>query len=121
MGQSEVERLIYSELESFRIQEAREELEKSIEVHLSEPRWEDRPDAVAFWNIASRPNGTRILFAEDPLDKLFTSSDGRKEQWVVAVSEDTDIGLDMYWFYRLEDAFFQSGWDGEMPENYEVE
>ncbi len=107
---------IVTELWKFRIIEMRTKIVEFFTPHeklmLS---WDYSEEIIEYpcTLIAKFPDETAIVYSEDG----FASPDN----WGVISLTDKSFGRDDGWFISLEDAFIASGyWDGELPENYEV-
>jgi hypothetical protein len=62
------------------------------------------------WLIAELPGGTHGIVYSD---------DGHTG-WGLVRLDYLWFGPDSYWFSEIEDAFVAGGWDGPLPDNYEV-
>ncbi|MBI3929966.1 MAG: hypothetical protein HY319_30790 [Armatimonadetes bacterium] len=100
---------IEAEIERFRVDEAKQAIKSYLVPPRCEKRISDREDVHPCWLIAELPDDFGIVYDE-----------GATDPWGIIRRTDNFIGSDDFWFLTLEDAFYQSGWTGPRPANYEV-
>ena len=113
----QLENLIRTELERFRIPEMREFVRHHlVALRLHYRRWEYSRELVSYpcWLIADLgPNDLGLAYSE--------YGHGKHDPWGVIFISGEGFGGDDSWFLTLEDAAINSScWHGAIPEDYEI-
>lgn len=84
-----------------------------VEPHYHLRNWDYGPPGQQFdcWIVAKLPDGKWGVAYSDY---------GHGDHWGLVSLEDPWFGPDSAWYLLLEDAFIGAGWEGELPERYEV-
>lgn len=112
--QQQIAELVAAELTGFRFPGVRGwAQDRLITPELQLRNWDYGGTGEQFecWLVARWAGGWGIAYCEQ----------GHAGTWGIVSLAELWFGPDSCWFARLEDAFIQSGWEGDLPAGYEVE